>query len=156
MSTISIRRGQTADLVLAGTDVEALFAEDSAKRDATINQDWPRGHATAWLESHLDAEGKILLVAEAPDYTGYLVGEVVAASSMRQVRVAVLVSMYVRPAFRGRGIGRDLVAAFRDWAIERRADRMSVTAYTANADAIRFYERQGFITRQTQLEATVA
>jgi GNAT superfamily N-acetyltransferase len=57
---------------------------------------------------------------------------------------AVLAGLYVRPAHRGDGTGGRLVAEFRRWARERGARYAEVTAYAANADAVRFYERHGF------------
>jgi GNAT superfamily N-acetyltransferase len=47
--------------------------------------------------------------------------------------------LYVNPAHRGDGVGARLVETFRSWARRCRAERMSVTAYAANTDAIRFY-----------------
>lgn len=155
MHTVTIRRARPSDLAGAQADVAALFAEDSGSRDATISRNWPGRHAGAWLEDQMTTERKVLLIAETTGQAGYLAGEVLAPSAMRTVSVAVLVSMYVRPAFRGQGIGRSLAAAFRDWARAEGAERMSVTAYTANTDAIRFYQRLGFAPRETQLEATV-
>lgn len=54
-------------------------------------------------------------------------GSVTEATAMRLVKSATLVSMYVRPEHRRARSGAGLV-----------------TAYAANADAIRFYERGGF------------
>jgi GNAT superfamily N-acetyltransferase len=70
-------------------------------------------------------------------------------------RVAVLESMRVVPEARGRGVGGRLVAAFFDWAKERGAVRASVTAYTANEGAQRFYARHGFVPASVTLRATL-
>lgn len=155
MNTVTVRRARPSDLAGAEADVAALFAEDSGTRDATIRQDWPRRHAGAWLEEQAVDERKVLLIAETSGQAGYLAGEVLAASAMRTASVAVLVSMYVRPDFRGQGVGRRLVEAFRDWARAQGADRMSVTAYADNTAASRFYQRQGFAPREIQFETAV-
>ncbi|GAB3658232.1 GNAT family N-acetyltransferase [Glycomyces tarimensis] len=116
MHAAAIRQARPSDLAQVQTDVAALFAEDSGIRDATISQDWPDRHARAWLEDHIAADRKVLLIAETTEHAGYLAGEVHPPSAMRTVSGAVLVSMYVRSQFRGHGIGRSLVTTFRDWA----------------------------------------
>lgn len=63
---------------------------------------------------------------------------------MRPVRSATLMAMYVRPEHRGSGVGARLAETFFVWARERGAEQAEVTAYSANSDAIRFYEREGF------------
>jgi GNAT superfamily N-acetyltransferase len=153
MDSFIIRPAEVADLPLLEADVAALFAEDSAVRDATISQDWPARHARPWLEAQMDDEHRVLLTARGTDHAGYLAAEVREANPMRTVRVAVLVSMYVRPSARSQGAGSALVTAFRSWAVAQGAERMSVTAYAANTDALRFYQRQGFEPHETHLAA---
>ena len=41
------------------------------------------------------------------------------------------------------------------WARDLRAERLSVTAYAANVDAIRFSQREGSAPRSLSLEAPV-
>jgi ribosomal protein S18 acetylase RimI-like enzyme len=57
---------------------------------------------------------------------------------------ADLVSMWVRPAARGLGIGRALVAAAADWAKARGYDTLYLWVTEANTAARRLYERCGF------------
>jgi GNAT superfamily N-acetyltransferase len=83
---------------------------------------------------------------------GYLAGYIREATPLRPVRVAELQSMYVVERNRGRGVGARLVEAFFDWARDRQAERLSVTAYAANDGAVRFYQRMGFVDRSVLLE----
>jgi GNAT superfamily N-acetyltransferase len=55
-----------------------------------------------------------------------------------------LVSMYVRPSARGRGVGEALVAAVIDWAAERQATTVHLWVTETNAPARALYERCGF------------
>ena len=55
-----------------------------------------------------------------------------------------LVSMYVRPRARGRGVGEALVAAVIDWAGNRNAERVHLWMTETNAPARALYERCGF------------
>ncbi|MGH3204918.1 MAG: GNAT family N-acetyltransferase [Streptosporangiaceae bacterium] len=55
-----------------------------------------------------------------------------------------LVSMYVRPHARGRGVGEALVAAVIDWAAARQAKSVHLWVTETNAPARALYERCGF------------
>lgn len=51
----------------------------------------------------------------------------------------------------GAGVGSRLVEAFLAWSRERGAERFHVSAYAANASAIRFYRRHGFVPLSVEL-----
>jgi GNAT superfamily N-acetyltransferase len=55
-----------------------------------------------------------------------------------------LISMYVRPQGRGRGVGEALVAAVIDWARERNATTVRLWVTETNTHAEALYERCGF------------
>ena len=57
---------------------------------------------------------------------------------------AELVSMYVRPRARGRGVGEALVAAVIGWARDQHAAEVHLWVTEANAPARALYERCGF------------
>ncbi|MFN0243547.1 MAG: N-acetyltransferase family protein [Planctomycetota bacterium] len=54
-----------------------------------------------------------------------------------------LEDLFVRPAFRGRGIGRALLAELARIAVERDCGRMEWSVLDWNVDAIGFYEKLG-------------
>jgi GNAT superfamily N-acetyltransferase len=57
---------------------------------------------------------------------------------------ADLVSMWVRPAARGRGVGEALIAAAADWAKARDHDTLYLWVAEVNPAARKLYERCGF------------
>jgi RimJ/RimL family protein N-acetyltransferase len=57
---------------------------------------------------------------------------------------ANLISMWVAPSYRGRGVGRLLVNGVLDWAGSRGAEVLSLMVTSNNDGAMRFYERLGF------------
>ena len=59
--------------------------------------------------------------------------------------------MHVTAAWRGQRVGAQLVEYRRSWAKEKGAAQLRVTAYTANTDAIRFYQQHGFAPLETTL-----
>ena len=48
------------------------------------------------------------------------------------------------PDFEGRGIGRQLMDAARDWAIAQRFHWLSISVFEKNARAAAIYEKAGF------------
>lgn len=94
-----------------------------------------------------------MLVAVGADdaVVGHLIGHFNAASAMWNGSRTELISTYVLPAHRGAGVGSRLVEAFLAWSRERGAERLHVSAYAANASAIRFYRRHGFAPLSVEL-----
>jgi GNAT superfamily N-acetyltransferase len=103
--------------------------------------------------SLLSREDSLCLLAKSGGTpVGYLADVPGETTTVRPVKVAELQSMYVRAGDRGRGAGSALVAEFLSWAGYRAAERVAVTAYASNGDALRFYARRGFRPRSTTLE----
>ncbi len=146
MAGIEIRRATEGDLNGVVGTTAGLFAEDGAARDPLRDPEWPGRHGAAWVFELSNNPNALLLVAVTE---GAVVGHLVAlfqpASAMWRGAQAELMSMYVAPHLRGRGVGSGLVERFTAWARERGATRAHVAAYTANEAALRFYRRQGYV-----------
>jgi GNAT superfamily N-acetyltransferase len=154
MTEIGVRRATTLDAAELVDSMAALFAEDAGTRDSTMNVDYPKQFGVQGFIELLEQPDKLVLVAEADArVVGHLTGRLDDPSPIRPVFVATLASMYVRPSHRGQGTGARLVDAFRTWARDQGAVRMSVTAYASNEGAVRFYRRQGFEPQSMVLEA---
>jgi GNAT superfamily N-acetyltransferase len=153
MSAVEIRIATAEDLLGLVDALTSLFAEDPGTRDPTVSQEWPvrfgLSNMTAWIA---DGNRLVLAAADGEAVVGLLTGIITEPADHRPVRVATLHSLYVDPAHRNDGVGARLVETFRSWARQRRADRMSVTAYAANIDAIRFYQRHGFTALKLELD----
>jgi ribosomal protein S18 acetylase RimI-like enzyme len=122
----------------------ALFAEDAGSRDPFTDVGWPGVHGWDHFRSLISQNDACCFLARsgrAP--VGYLAGYVGEPTEIRPVRIAELQSMYVEAGCRGRRVGSALVDAFLAWANDWMVGRVSVTAYTSNAAAVRFYERVG-------------
>ncbi|UAL31454.1 GNAT family N-acetyltransferase [Nocardioides rotundus] len=55
-----------------------------------------------------------------------------------------LISMWVNPAARGRGVGDRLIQAVEEYGVERGARTLGLTVMPDNAAALAFYARNGF------------
>lgn len=55
-----------------------------------------------------------------------------------------LISMWVSPAARGRGVADLLIRTVERWAVEQRAKTLRLSVMPDNGKAIAFYERHGF------------
>jgi len=56
-----------------------------------------------------------------------------------------LISMWVAPFARGRGVGDSLVHAVIEWAREQQAPRVVLGMFGSNKHAVALYRRHGFI-----------
>ncbi|MEV7862942.1 GNAT family N-acetyltransferase [Streptomyces hirsutus] len=150
---VVVRKAEHADVDGLVACSRALFAEDAGTRDPSVNVDWPREHGPQRFAAGIEDPDRLLLVADRDgQVVGHLTGVVAEGSAMKPVRVASLVSMYVQPAYRREQIGGRLIGEFTAWAKEKGAQLAEVTAYSSNAEAIRFYERNGFASKSVTLE----
>lgn len=83
-------------------------------------------------------------------------GEIVGMASAQEListaqgtPVAMVEDVVVASGWRGRGVGRRLVAALEDWALGRGMSRLQLLADCNNNAALAFYERVGW--KPTQL-----
>ncbi|MFP3991557.1 GNAT family N-acetyltransferase [Streptomyces sp. E11-3] len=158
---VVVRRAGLADAEGFVASSSALFAEDAGTRDPTVDVGWPREYGPQRFAAGLDDPDRLLLVADRDgEVVGHLAGAVADGSAMRPVKVATLVGMYVRPAYRRDQIGGRLVDEFLRWAESVGAGLAEVTAYASNGQAIQFYERNGFgpqaVTLRTPLGARIS
>ena len=90
-----------------------------------------------------------LLVAEAPDgsgeIVGFLSGEIREGSPAFSPKTwAAVEDIYVTQTYRSQGIGRALVDASVEWAREKGVDGVSLQVAAGNARARKFYDGLGF------------
>jgi ribosomal protein S18 acetylase RimI-like enzyme len=93
-----------------------------------------------WVGEAAVGEQKTLFVADEDDRWLGVVGAFVRVDP-REVQ---LISMWVDPQARGRGIAQDLIRAVAGWAHERGSTRVVLFVQEANEPAQQLYERAGF------------
>lgn len=93
-----------------------------------------------WVVEAAAGKDKALFVAEEGEAWLGVVGAFVRVNALE----VQLISMWVDPAARGRGVARDLIRAVASWAQTRGAARVVLFVQEANAPARRLYQGAGF------------
>jgi GNAT superfamily N-acetyltransferase len=159
---ITIRPGQPNDLAELQRLNSALFIyehEQGHYKDS-YNLNWP--YEDAGIKFFTGCLG------ESPDHTafiaeangriiGYLAGSF-AVKAYRSLHnpFGELDNMFVEEAFRHAGVGARLFDAFKAWLIQNQVDRVSVAAFSRNAQALNFYRTLGCIDSAIILEMPLA
>lgn len=94
-------------------------------------------------------------VAEVDDEAVGYVAVCVRTVPYRTKQYVEIENMGVMPAYRSKGIGRELVKVAQTWAKKQNADRMLVSAFSRNEKALQFYRSLGFHDFAIDLEMEV-
>ena len=109
--------------------------EEPARSWARVGQ-WLAGPGTTVLvaEGEAGVVGLAVLLTRPP----------AAFAGAVPRKVIELDNLVIRADWRGRGVGKCLLAATMDWSREQGATHVEVAVHAFNRDARRFYERFGF------------
>ena len=154
---VTIRDARGDELATIQSLNHDLFVHDQ-EYDPTLWMNWPfedNKGARYFMEKINHANGVCLVAEMNGEIVGYVAGSMKKAPSHRDVTLSELENMLVKDGHRGQGIGGKLAKAFVDWSREQGAQRVTVSAYAGNADAVQFYKNQGFIPYATELELVV-
>jgi GNAT superfamily N-acetyltransferase len=102
------------------------------------------------LANLLGRHEDIVLVAEVAP--GQVVGWLHGAEQelLESGRRCEIVGLVVDAAYRGQGVGRQLVAAVEDWAARRGLEKIVVRSNVVRTESHPFYERLGYVRTKTQ------
>jgi RimJ/RimL family protein N-acetyltransferase len=142
---ISVREATPADAVALLAHLKALAAEPESNIPLSPDEIMTTLEQEKALLADIAASPRaIMLVAEAD---GEIVGELSlkAISPRRAVMHVATLGMSVKQAWRGKGVGRELLTAAIEWAPSADIKRIELYVYARNARAIALYERFGFV-----------
>jgi ribosomal protein S18 acetylase RimI-like enzyme len=145
----AIRRGTVEDVERLEPLWEALWSHHSTLPEMPgMNSleyawDYRRGQYLDWLTKD---EYTLLLAERDGEPIGYAVVSIGGGAASWAVgeRTAEIETLSVLESERGAGVGRALTRAAREVADEAGASSLLVGVAHTNADALRFYEREGF------------
>ncbi|MBM9466330.1 GNAT family N-acetyltransferase [Nakamurella leprariae] len=105
-------------------------------------QDWWAGRIAALMDA---GDSAVLLVETGADELPVGVAYLRFRPSLYQdAPEASLAELYVRPDLRGQGLGRRLLTAAMDHAVDRGATSMDLSTTSADTAAVALYESMGF------------
>ena len=117
-------------------DLEAIVALDAFCFSP------PFRFSRAAMRQFAEAENASTLIAETPDgIAGFCI---VHREEVQEANVGYLVTIDVDERFRGKGLGRRLLALGEKWVRESGGEAMYLHVYLKNDAAISFYERGGY------------
>ena len=133
-------------LAAVGRESQELHYQAHPMLFQTDTEGFTREH----VREHLGREQAILYVAEEKGQVlGYVFLHIELFTEMeifRSHRVAEITDIAVTERVRSQGIGRQLFAAARSWAIAQGAERLELVVWDFNTRAREFYIRQGMQT----------
>lgn len=141
-SMIVIKRITAADaLVFKDVRLRALresptsFSSTYAKEAGFPDEEWKKRAAGS------SGDRRIGFLAFAEDRA---CGMVFCFRDQADQAVGTILSMWVDPLVRRRGVGRELIASVADWARERGMRLLQLMVTSVNHGAMEFYQRNGF------------
>jgi ribosomal protein S18 acetylase RimI-like enzyme len=145
IANVSIREAKQGDAAALIAHLKALVAEPGiniplAPDEVTMTVEQEK----AILADFETSPRAIMFVADAGDEG--IVGElsIKAISSRKAVQHVATLGMSVKHGWRGKGIGRQLMAAALEWAPTAGIKRIELYVYERNEPAIELYKSFGF------------
>jgi ribosomal protein S18 acetylase RimI-like enzyme len=141
---INIRQARADEVEKLQFLDDEVFIHD-VEFDLDLDMTWAKNEkGKVFFTNALNDPNSYCLIAEDTDKA---VGYLVASSkeiSYRKSKCAELQNMGVSPDYRSKGIGSMLVQKCLEWAKSKGYQKMYVSAYFGNKEAIRFYKKNGF------------
>lgn len=142
MDKIIIRKATAADL-----DTLFEFERGIVTTERPFDDTLKEGEIHYYdLAAMIGADDVQLLVAQFGDEvvgSGYARIENVK-NYLKHAQHAYLGFMYVKPAFRGKGVNKMILDSLKSWCIERKITEMRLEVYAENVAAVKAYEKAGF------------
>ena len=148
-----VRRAKMEDL---GT-IQQLGFEllDFERRnwDASLDVGWPFSEAGKKKYEEAIREKFVVLAENRGEAVGYLIGKITKrdVGDARKICQAQLENIFVREGSRGVGTGAKLMSEFKEYCENEGVDRLNVSVLAQNEQAIKFYEKVGFMPRSLNL-----
>ncbi|MDR2902107.1 MAG: GNAT family N-acetyltransferase [Lactobacillales bacterium] len=151
-----IRRAKKEEWIEIQRLNQKLFDHEIERFDKSLDPDWPQNNA-ACFQDVVSADDFLVLVCDIQGkIVGYMTAELRPAAYYRKPRTLVEINnIFIEADCRHQNIGGKFMAAALEWAKEKEADLLTVTASAGNESAISFYKKNGFVPYNVTLEKMV-
>ena len=124
-----------ADIVVGGLNQGTIGAWEFSARPSD-----------EWIELQSDEGAREIMERYPAIYAGLRIGDhlVAVGRAANFEKWTVLTRLFVRPDFRGKGLGKDLVTALLNEASKQGATKAILQVDSKNANAISLYKKMGF------------
>jgi ribosomal protein S18 acetylase RimI-like enzyme len=152
---INIRQVRTDEVEKLQFLDDEVFIHD-VEFDPDLDMTWAKGEKGRTYFSNLvnDSDSYCLIAEDNDKAIGYLVASS-KETSYRKSKCAELQNMGVSFDYRSKGIGSMLVQKCLEWAKSKDYQKVYVSAYFGNTEAIRFYKKNGFLEIDLGLEVNL-
>lgn len=149
---IAIRTAHTDDIQALQELNDEIFI-DNSKYDTDLDMNWAKGPKGKEYFTFLvnDPQSLCLIVEDEGRKIGYIAAGV-KEIDYRNSKYAEVQNMGVTPEYRSKGIGTMLMEKCTEWAKEKGYQKLFVSVYIANQNAIAFYKKSGFVEIDISLE----
>lgn len=145
--TFSIRHATRADFATIGRHYTAVQDVHAAALPDTFRPMGEEEFTVERFEGYLGDNCLLLIAEEGGEPVGSLLASCSAVQpsvAYRPGRSALIWYVMTEPRMRGRGIARALIGAMAEWAADQGADRIDLSVWHFNADALALYSKLGF------------
>ena len=141
---VTIRSSQPDDATQLIAFVRSVLAESPfiglEPDEFTFTEEQER----KWIQDHLDGPDKLIILAEV---SGAVIGCLTFENgSFRRIAHRGSLAISIREHWRGQGIGTVMLQTLIDWAeANPLIEKIGLSVFATNVDAIRLYKRLGFL-----------
>ncbi len=142
--SVTIRSAQPDDAAQLIAYVHSVLAESPHFLLEPDEFDFTEEQERQWVQDHLNGPGQLIIVAEV---SGTLIGSLSFENGPhRRISHRGRLGVSVRREWRGRGLGTALLQSLLDWAESNPLiEKIGLSVFANNVDAIRLYKRLGFV-----------
>ena len=144
MSDIYVRQATLADIEAIQKLNYGLFKLEKESFDSTLVTDWPLSQVGKKYFEELISNEYVIVAMKDNSIIGYLAGSINEKCSYSLVQYGEINNMFVDDHYRGQGVGKMLVAAFKKYCADKNIQNLKVVASAKNKNAQEFYKKQGF------------
>lgn len=151
-------REATAEDLKTLFELSFEFLKNEAGLEPTYDPEYAKTEDSQnFIKLKIQSDDAIFLVAEDNGrLVGFLMGTIYPRPKARKsMKPAVLDEIFVSQGYRNKGVGKELIEKFQDWARGKGANKLRVSTHHKNEEAIKFYREFGFKDFYIKLEKDI-